>query len=1126
MKLFPRSILITLVLSFALNLGLVTKTHAKDTLDSIIDTLSGLTCETQGVGDLLRSEFSHTCIVAPFFTFAVMNLVSPVLYTNTFLKLKINDNDLFNDNNFGNFPGGQCTRENRIDPKNPELRFALCSNALLAGTYIKSAAETALAIAKAVLTGSDPWDDIKEAWQKNKKDYYVPYSGKPGDDGFAFDVGFPVIYWKVIQDKDRICVSTKGFTGDVPVGCKYMKEPFPKSMYNSFMDVADKDFIEDPKETPTDPLALVSCSAAGGGCYQKAYNASKTAVVMTSPLIECMRQMIARLLISKDVCSFDNVEQVVNLASRQDSALFQFQVGMYKIVTAFLTLYVMFFGFKLLLAGEIPPKSEYINFILKMIFVTYFSIGINITPGNGSPYDRLDGMIQWAFPFLLDGINGLASWVTNAAPSGLCKFNNLSYDGTVSYIALWDALDCRVAHYLGLDILSTLLVENAYRSHDFLNFDFFSFSAPPYIYLLIPAIISGNMMLVSLALSYPLLVISVAAFMVNATIMCMISIVILGILAPLFVPMFLFTYTRNYFDSWVKLMISFLLQPMVVVTFMITMFSVYDYGFYGKCQYKSKLIHNSIENLAQSGGTSSRDVLIFYINNDWDDISQYPDKDAVESCQNSLGYMLNNPITSAFNFAKDSVSEIVDSKPGDTPTDKFLAKFQFLSGVVLGPGMFFMSPKVLFEKIKNILLALVTACFTLYLMYNFSSQLAEFAADMTEGVALNNVAIKPQAIFKAGMAMLAAAGAATKGGDQIASRGGVGDLKAAQGGGTSDNIAASGGTSAPTVTTPTASSSVATSSPKTVSSAGRSDVVTPSPAPPEAVSSPPASIRTSISTPAPQSNIETENVGKIIRDNNQESKKEIDNTSPPQEEVDNAAPQEKVESTSKGTGVIDYGFNLKEHENPTGVKQIRENAEIRDKRAEVEKAWNELVASGGGRIRDQQGEETSERRTNAEKKWNELVDSGVVTEIRERDNSVTNKFDKLADELNKSEKAKVEENKNIENDRKEDNTTTSPQEKVDSTSRGSGVIDYSFNLKEHENPTGVKQIRENAEIRDKRVKVETAWNELVASGGGRVREQEGGEVSERRANAEKTWDELVKSGVVTEKKDNSSNENS
>ena len=949
----------------------------------------------------MRSEFSHTCIVAPFFTFAVMNLVSPVLYMNTFLKLKINDKDLFNDDKFGNFPGGQCTRQNRIDPKNPELRFALCSNAKLIVARAAAVAESALAIAKAVVTGSDPWDDIKEAWKNNKKDYYVPYKGKPGDDGFAFDVGFPVIYWKVIQDKDRVCVSTKGFTGDVPVGCKYMKEPFPKSIYNSFMATADKDFIEDSNETPTDPLALVSCSAVGGGCYQKAYNASKTAVVMTSPLIECIRQMTARLLISRDVCSFDDVSQVVNLSSRQDSALFQFQVGMYKIVTAFLTLYVIFFGFKLLLAGEVLPKSEYINFILKMIFVTYFSIGINITNGNGSSYDRLDGMIQWAFPFLLNGINGLASWVMNAAPSGLCKFNNLSYDGTVSYIALWDALDCRVAHYLGLDILSTLLVENAYRSHDFLNFDFFSFSAPPYIYLLIPAIISGNMMLVLLALSYPLLVISVAAFMVNATIMCMISIVILGILSPLFVPMFLFTYTRNYFDSWVKLMISFLLQPMVVVTFMITMFSVYDYGFYGKCQYKSKLIHNSIEDKIHGGLTSKRDVLIFYINNDWDDRSQYPDKDAVESCQNSLGYMLNNPITTAFNFAKDSVSEIVDSKPGDTTTSKFLAKFQFLSGVVLGPGMFFMSPKLLFEKIKNILLALVTACFTLYLMYNFSSQLAKFAADMTEGVSLNNVAIKPQAIFKGAMAALATAGAnagaaATDGLDRVASRGeGISDLKAGQGGGErdlevsegripNDNIATSGGAPAPAVTMPTASFSVAASSPKTVSSEARSEVVTHSYASSETIS-PPVSISTAISTPSLQTNIEAKSVGKIIKDNNQESKEEIDNTPPSYERVDNVAPQAKVDNTLKGTGVIDYSLNLKEHDNPTGVKQIRENAEIRDKRVEVAKVWNELVASGGGRVREQEGGGISARRANAEKAWDELVKSGVVTE--KKDNS-------------------------------------------------------------------------------------------------------------------------------------------
>lgn len=55
----------------------------------------------------------------------------------------------------------------------------------------------------------------------------------------------------------------------------------------------------------------------------------------------------------------------------------------------------------------------------------------------------------------------------------------------------------------------------------------------------------------------------------------------------------------------------------------------------------------------------------------------------------------------------------------------------------MGPVMFFVSPKLVFEKIKDIALALITACFTLYLMYHFSSQLAEIAADMTEGVPLS-----------------------------------------------------------------------------------------------------------------------------------------------------------------------------------------------------------------------------------------------------------------------------------------------------------------------------------------------------------------------------------------------------
>ncbi|WP_341751514.1 type IV secretion system protein [Candidatus Tisiphia endosymbiont of Piscicola geometra] len=788
-KIFAKIVVLCSLLNFTIiHNSYAEEPKQKDTLDTIIDILSGLTCETQGIGDLLRTEFSHTCIPASFFTFAVANIISPGLYANTMLRLKINDHELFD----GDYPGGQCARNNKIDPNDPKLTFAFCNNVKLAAVRVQAIAISALVIAKAVLTGSDPWEEIMEAWKSNKASFHTIYKDtKDGYSSVMLDVPIPVIF-KVVKIKDTMCVAAPTILADwVPVGCKYIREPYPESIYATFMNL-DGGTKKGPN-TATDPMAIVDCGLSSSSCYQRAYNNSKAAIVISSPLIECIKEMTARLLVSKDVCTFDDINKVINSSKRESSILFQFQRNMHRTVTALLTIYVIFFGFKIILSGDVPPKNEIINFVLKMLFVTYFSVGINITPGSNSDYNRLDGMVQWAFPLLLGGIDTLAGWVMNASPSELCKFDAKDYDKNLSYMALWDSLDCHVSHYLGLDILSTLLVENQYKNHDFKSFDFFSFSAPPYVYLLIPAIISGNMTLVSLAMSYPLLVISVGAFMVNATVMCMISIVILGVLAPLFVPMFLFEYTRGYFESWVKLLISFLLQPMVVVTFLIMMFSVYDFGFYGHCKYTSKTIQNSIE----SGGDGKRHVKIFFVNNNWNEYAKDESKgiDDAKSCKNSLGYMLNNPLATVFDFAKDNLNEIVKEKPGSGSTSDHLSKYQFLQGIIMGPGMFFVSPKLVFEKIKDIALALITACFTLYLMYHFSSQLADFAADMTEGVPLSGVAIHPQAIYKAGMAALGAAGkmqAADK-----AARGAGGATKdMGGGGGSAEDTKATGGESA------------------------------------------------------------------------------------------------------------------------------------------------------------------------------------------------------------------------------------------------------------------------------------------------------------------------------------------
>ena len=746
-----------------------------DTMDTIISTLSALTCETQGVGDLLRSEFSHTCNPAPFFTFLVANLVSPGLYANTMLRVKINDQDLF---------PGACKRASRIDFNDQKLSFAMCNNIKLAAARASAIGQSAVYIAGSMFTGKDPWDDIKKSWTTPKSDYHDMFiDKKEGDSGMMVDIGIiPVFPWKVIKEKDAMCVATQSFSGWIPIGCKYIKEPYPISIYSDFMDINPEQVIQDYNNV----LSLTKCSNAGG-CYKRAIDNSKTGIVMSGPVIECVRDMIAKLMVSNAVCNFTDVKDILNSSTRTSSALFQFQVNMHKTVAALLTIYVILFGFKIVLAGDIPPKSELVNFVVKFIFVVYFSVGININQNSDNDLDRLDGMIEWAFPFLLDGMTDLASWIISASPSELCKFYSTDYAIGMSHMALWDSLDCRVSHYLGLDMIQTMVVENASRNHDFAKLDFLSFPIPPYIYLLVPAVISGNFTLISLALMYPLMIISVAAFVVNATVVCMISIVILGVLAPLFVPMYLFQYTKGYFESWVKLLISFMLQPMVAVVFMTTMLSVYDFGFYGTCKYQYKEIAFSGTEMqmitlngtlgtyvpGENGG--GRAIRYYYLDNDW---NRYSSEDK-EGCINSLGFILNNPLAWLFNISSDIVTN--DSMPWiDDPSGEINQKRypDVLGPIQSSPGMFFGTIEVIFEKIKTFALALLVACFTLYLLQNFSETLAEFAADMTEGVSIGNMAIKPQAIYKAGMAALSAAGGA----------GGAKDKASAGGAGASDKL--------------------------------------------------------------------------------------------------------------------------------------------------------------------------------------------------------------------------------------------------------------------------------------------------------------------------------------------------
>ena len=302
------------------------KADTGETLETIFDTITSITCETQGIGNLLKPEFAHTCIPAPFFTFLIANILSGGLYSNSILRVTMNDSELF---------PGACHRGKRADFDDPRLSFSMCNNIKLQDARLRAIGTTVTAILEAMVTGRNPWEEIKDSWTLSKSEYHNIFTDrKEGDHGIMYDIGIiPVFPWKIIKRKDKICVATQSFAGWLPVGCKYIKEPFPVSIYADFLDISPGVVDELSKIT-----SLTSC-ANMGSCYKRAYDNSRTGIVMTGPLIECVKEMIAKLMISKEVCSFDDIETVVGSDARHTSALFLFQKNMHTIVSALLTIY-------------------------------------------------------------------------------------------------------------------------------------------------------------------------------------------------------------------------------------------------------------------------------------------------------------------------------------------------------------------------------------------------------------------------------------------------------------------------------------------------------------------------------------------------------------------------------------------------------------------------------------------------------------------------------------------------------------------------------------------------------------------------------------------------------------------
>ena len=663
----------------------------KDFLQGIVD----LTCETAATLEItLRYEYANTCLPSPVFSSLVASVISPYFYQSFLVRLHMSD------------LAGNCDLANRADPNNPKITFGVCSNVKLLTKRLEAFGEGIANLVSGFITGN-----YSNATQKflefvNPSNFFVMYNNKSvNDSGFFFDIGFiglimyPVILpWKITTNQDTVCVSTMSFTGWMPVGCKYMFEPIPQSIYQNIIYGSQSDPSATNSIGPNEQksIALMQCSNAVG-CFEAVKSNSFALSKITSIIISCVNTMLVKMLVNESACMLTDVENVMATSSlKVDSVIYQFQDNMRGFITGFLVLYVAFFGLSLILGKNFSHQEIKIA-LIKIILVTYFTLGVGGLV-NGV---RVDGMTSLIFPLLLTVPNEIASWIGNAVSSGLCDFTNVTYAQGYEYLQLWDSMDCKLGHYIGFDMTQEFIADNFLATRNWNQFQSISFPVPPYIYLMIAGFYTGMIQLIIIALMYPILVISMITYVVQFFVVSMIVMTIFGVLSPIFIPMALFKFSYSYFANWLRLFTSFALQPMIVVAFVTVAFSVFDRGLYGTCKFLPQTIN------IYGGGFYSQPAIAFTLDNDQNNYSAQD----YNTCVNSLGYILQNPLSWSANVLTKSAKGIF--------IDNFFT--------------------VLFDAIKNILVSMIIAIFTIYLIFKLSGQLSEFSASLAMSISIGGL---------------------------------------------------------------------------------------------------------------------------------------------------------------------------------------------------------------------------------------------------------------------------------------------------------------------------------------------------------------------------------------------------
>ncbi len=146
-----------------------------------------------------------------------------------------------------------------------------------------------------------------------------------------------------------------------------------------------------------------------------------------------------------------------------------------------------------------------------------------------------------------------------------CDYRLDNYTPGYESMQLWDTLDCRISHYLGIGL-------NASDPY-----------SPQVLWVGFTSIFSGayGIFIFVLAIGFLAFIITLTIRMAHIYIMAVISLVLLCYISPIVIPMVFFGQLSYIYNKWFSLIISYVLQPVILFAFLSFIFIIVDTVFYG-----------------------------------------------------------------------------------------------------------------------------------------------------------------------------------------------------------------------------------------------------------------------------------------------------------------------------------------------------------------------------------------------------------------------------------------------------------------------------------------------------------------------------------------------------------------